>query len=90
MIRVLIVDDSAVVRQILQGSLSADPDIQVVGTAPDPYVLGCRKTDGRGAAGAGIRQAASGPGLAGSGDQSADGIHVSHPHQEPAFLDRCT
>ena len=38
MIRVLIVDDSAVVRQILQGSLSADPDIQVVGTAPDPYV----------------------------------------------------
>jgi two-component system chemotaxis response regulator CheB len=38
MIRVLVVDDSAVVRQILQGSLAADPDIQVVGTAPDPYV----------------------------------------------------
>jgi two-component system chemotaxis response regulator CheB len=38
MIKVLIVDDSAVVRQILQGALSADPDIQVVGTAPDPYV----------------------------------------------------
>ena len=38
MIKVLIVDDSAVVRQILRGALSADPDIQVVGTAPDPYV----------------------------------------------------
>jgi two-component system chemotaxis response regulator CheB len=38
MILVLVVDDSAVVRQILQGSLSADPDIHVVGTAPDPYV----------------------------------------------------
>jgi len=38
MIKVLIVDDSAVVRHMLQGSLSADPDIQVVGTAPDPYV----------------------------------------------------
>ena len=38
MIKVLVVDDSAVVRQILQGSLSADPDITVVGTAPDPYV----------------------------------------------------
>ena len=38
MIKVLVVDDSAVVRQILQGSLAADPDIQVVGTAPDPYV----------------------------------------------------
>ena len=32
MIKVLIVDDSAVVRQILQGALSTDPDIQVVGT----------------------------------------------------------
>jgi two-component system chemotaxis response regulator CheB len=38
MIRVLIVDDSAVVRQILQGALSADPEIEVVGTAPDPFV----------------------------------------------------
>ncbi|HEY5282330.1 MAG TPA: chemotaxis response regulator protein-glutamate methylesterase [Polyangia bacterium] len=38
MIKVLIVDDSAVVRQILQGVLSADPEIQVVGTAPDPFV----------------------------------------------------
>lgn len=38
MIKVLIVDDSAVVRQILQQELSRDPEIEVVGAAPDPYV----------------------------------------------------
>ena len=38
MIRVLIVDDSAVVRQILTRELSRDPDIEVIGAAPDPYV----------------------------------------------------
>jgi len=37
-IRVLVVDDSAVVRQIFQTELSKDPEIEVVGTAPDPYV----------------------------------------------------
>jgi two-component system chemotaxis response regulator CheB len=37
-IKVLIVDDSAVVRQILSQELARDPEIQVVGTAPDPYV----------------------------------------------------
>jgi two-component system chemotaxis response regulator CheB len=37
-IRVLIVDDSAVVRQILTQELSRDPQIEVVGVAPDPYV----------------------------------------------------
>lgn len=37
-IRVLIVDDSAVVRQILERELQKDPGIEVVGTAPDPYV----------------------------------------------------
>src|SRR3569623_1121391 len=37
-IRVLIVDDSALVRQILTELLSADPQIQVVGTAQDPLV----------------------------------------------------
>jgi two-component system chemotaxis response regulator CheB len=36
--RVLIVDDSAVVRQILSRELARDPDIEVVGTAPDPFV----------------------------------------------------
>lgn len=38
MIRVLIVDDSAVVRQVLSRELSACPDIEVVGSAVDPYV----------------------------------------------------
>lgn len=38
MTRVLIVDDSAVVRKIFTMELSRDPEIEVVGTAPDPYV----------------------------------------------------
>lgn len=38
MIKVLIVDDSAVVRQILTKELSKEPDIEVVGTAPDPFI----------------------------------------------------
>ncbi len=37
-IRVLVVDDSAMVREILVKELSRDPQIEVVGTAPDPYV----------------------------------------------------
>src|SRR5579863_2087657 len=37
-IRVLIVDDSAIVRKILTDALSTEPDLEVVGTAPDPYV----------------------------------------------------
>ena len=37
-IKVLIVDDSALVRQVLQEVLDADPAIEVVGVAPDPYV----------------------------------------------------
>ncbi|MFO8048930.1 MAG: chemotaxis response regulator protein-glutamate methylesterase, partial [Desulfosudaceae bacterium] len=37
-IRVLIVDDSALVRQALREILEADPGIQVLGTAPDPYL----------------------------------------------------
>ena len=36
-IRVLIVDDSAVVRQTLAEILSSDPSIEVMGTAADPY-----------------------------------------------------
>ncbi|WP_313316540.1 chemotaxis response regulator protein-glutamate methylesterase [Stenotrophomonas sp.] len=36
--RVLIVDDSAVVRQVLTEILSADPAIEVVGTAADPLL----------------------------------------------------
>jgi two-component system chemotaxis response regulator CheB len=37
-IRVLIVDDSAVVRQTLSEVLSGDPAIEVIGTASDPFV----------------------------------------------------
>ena len=37
-IRVLVVDDSAIVRKILSEALTAEPDLEVVGTAPDPYV----------------------------------------------------
>lgn len=38
MIRVLIVDDSAIVRKVFSEELEKEPDIQVVGTAIDPYV----------------------------------------------------
>lgn len=37
-IKVLIVDDSAVVRKIFTQQLEKAPGIEVVGTAPDPYV----------------------------------------------------
>ncbi len=37
-VKVLVVDDSAVLRKTLAGILSRDPEIQVIGTAPDPYV----------------------------------------------------
>jgi len=37
-IKVLVVDDSAIVRKIFTAELSKESDIQVVGTAPDPYV----------------------------------------------------
>jgi two-component system chemotaxis response regulator CheB len=36
--RVLIVDDSALIRQLLTSLLSEDPEIEVVGAAPDPFV----------------------------------------------------
>lgn len=35
-IRVMIVDDSAVVRQVLTAALEQDSEIEVVGTASDP------------------------------------------------------
>ncbi len=37
-LKVLIVDDSAVVRKIFTEVISRQPDLEVVGTAPDPYV----------------------------------------------------
>jgi len=37
-IKVLIVDDSAIVRKILSDTVTAEPDMEVVGTAPDAYI----------------------------------------------------
>src|SRR5271170_6409000 len=37
-IRVLIVDDSAIVRKMLAEALAAEQDLEVVGTAPDAFV----------------------------------------------------
>lgn len=37
-VRVLVVDDSATVRQIFQRELARDPMVEVVGVAADPYV----------------------------------------------------
>lgn len=36
--KVLVVDDSAIVRKVLSEILGQQPDIEVVGTAPDPYI----------------------------------------------------
>ncbi len=41
-IRVLVVDDSALVRQTLVQMLSSDPDIEVMGSAGDPFVAAKR------------------------------------------------
>jgi two-component system chemotaxis response regulator CheB len=37
-IRVLVVDDSAIVRKILSEAINAQPDMEVIATAPDPFV----------------------------------------------------
>jgi len=37
-IKVLVVDDSAIVRKVFSEELSKEKDITVIGTAPDPYV----------------------------------------------------
>src|SRR5271156_1257441 len=41
-IRVLIVDDSATVRQTLTAILESDPEIEVLGAASDPYIAAQR------------------------------------------------
>ncbi|MBL4791162.1 MAG: chemotaxis response regulator protein-glutamate methylesterase [Kordiimonadaceae bacterium] len=38
LVKVLIVDDSALIRQILTAVMKSDPDIELVGTAEDPLV----------------------------------------------------
>lgn len=37
-IRVLNVDDSALMRQVLASLLAKDQEIEVIGSAPDPYI----------------------------------------------------
>jgi two-component system, chemotaxis family, protein-glutamate methylesterase/glutaminase len=37
-IRVLVVDDSALIRNVMTEILSDDPEIEVVGAAPDPFI----------------------------------------------------
>jgi chemotaxis response regulator CheB len=44
-IRVLIIDDSATVRQTLSAVLESDPQIEVIGVASDPFVAAKRIRD---------------------------------------------
>jgi len=44
-VRVLIVDDSATVRQILAEVLASDPEIEVLGIASDPFIAAARIRD---------------------------------------------
>jgi two-component system chemotaxis response regulator CheB len=37
-IKVMVIDDQAIVREILDNGLSADPQIEVVARAPDPFI----------------------------------------------------
>src|SRR4051794_25607921 len=37
-IRVLIIDDSSLVRQTLEEILTSDPDIEIMATASDPFI----------------------------------------------------
>lgn len=37
-IKVLVIDDSAMIRKVFSQELAKDPEIEVVGTAPDPFV----------------------------------------------------
>lgn len=37
-IKILIIDDSALVRKLLTEELSSDSELEVIGTAPDPYI----------------------------------------------------
>ena len=37
-IKVLIIDDSALIRSVMKEIISSQPDMEVVGVAPDPIV----------------------------------------------------
>ena len=37
-VRVLVIDDSSLMRQLISEILSSDPGIEVIGVAPDPYI----------------------------------------------------
>ena len=37
-IKVLVVDDSAIVRKVLTDAIAEEADLEVVGTAPDPFI----------------------------------------------------
>lgn len=37
-IRVLVVDDSAIVRKVLTEAIASESDMEVVATAPDPFI----------------------------------------------------
>ena len=41
-IKVLVIDDSALMRHVLSEILSSDPEIEVVGVASDPYIAHLR------------------------------------------------
>ncbi len=45
-VKVLIVDDSAIVRQTLEKVLSTDREIEIIGTAPDPYAAAQKMKSG--------------------------------------------
>ena len=38
-VRVLVIDDSALVRKLMSELLACDPGIEVVGTAADPFIV---------------------------------------------------
>jgi two-component system chemotaxis response regulator CheB len=44
-IKVLIIDDSAVIRQTLTSMLSQDPQISIIGVAADPYIAAAKIAD---------------------------------------------
>lgn len=44
-IKVLVVDDSAVVRKVLTKIISSDPDIEVIGAAGDPFIAAQRMAE---------------------------------------------